>query len=188
MKGASNGQLSGTVLFDLSSAFDLLPVDILIKKAAIYGLDKSFQQWLRSYLSGRFQSVWIDHCFSPLLPCELGVPQGSILGPLVFLLFINDLSFSLDCDSQQYADDTTLSATGDCVEDISAKLTSNCSKLSNWMSSNRFKLNADKTHVMTLGTEKRLKNNHKITVEMDNLELRESPEGKETLLGIGFSK
>ena len=93
----------------------------------------------------------------------------------------------MDCDSQQYADDTTLSATGDCVEDISAKLTSNCSKLSNWMSSNRFKLNADKTHIMTLGTVERVNNYHnKITVEMDDLELRESPEGKETLLGIEF--
>ena len=61
-------------------------------------------------MSGRHQAVWINHVYSTYLPCEVGVHQGSIWGPLIILLFINDLSYSLNCDLEQYADDTTLSS------------------------------------------------------------------------------
>ena len=109
VQSASSGKLSGAVFLDLSAAFDLVPPDILQEKLEVYGLDNSFLFWMKKYVSGRLQSVWIDHCFSNYLPCEVGVPQGSILGPLIFLIFINDLSYSLKSDVEQYADDTTVS-------------------------------------------------------------------------------
>ena len=93
----------------MSAAFDLVPPDILQEKIKIYGLDRNFLSWMDDYMSMRFQAVWIDHCFSSYMPCEVGVPQGSILGPLIFLLFINDLSYEVSSDIQQYADDTTVS-------------------------------------------------------------------------------
>ena len=107
VQAAADGQVSGAVLLDLSAAFDLVSPEILLKKLTIYGLDAGFLTWIESYLSDRQQCVWIDHTMSEFLHCEVGVPQGSNLGPLFFLLFVNDLPFVLDCDMEQYADDST---------------------------------------------------------------------------------
>ena len=81
---AHNGNISGAVLLDLSTAFDLVSHKILIEKLKVYGLQSDFLDWIKSYMSDRYQSVWIDHVYSQCLPCEVGVPQGSNLGPLFF--------------------------------------------------------------------------------------------------------
>ena len=83
-KAASQGQLSGIVLVDLSSAFDLVSPTLLIQKLKIYGFDDATTAWILSYLTDRYQSVWIDHTFIDFLANNLGVPQGSNLGPLYF--------------------------------------------------------------------------------------------------------
>ena len=83
---ASEGKLNGVMFLDLSAAFDLVSHEMLIKKLSIYRLDKGYLTWLESYLSDRYQSVWIDHVYSDFLPCQVGVPQGSILGPLLFMI------------------------------------------------------------------------------------------------------
>ena len=113
-------------ILDLSAAFDLVSHEILMRKLKIYGVHNCFLQWIEDYMTGRQQSVWIDHCFSPFLPCGVGVPQGSILGPLIFLAFINDMSFNTESDIEQYADDTTLSTSSESVQEVSQILTENC--------------------------------------------------------------
>ena len=184
VQGAADGQVSGAVLLDLSAAFDLVTPEILLSKLKIYGVDSSFLAWIESYLTGRYQGVWIDHAMSSCLPCDIGVPQGSNLGPLFFIIFANDLPFILNCSMDQYADDSTLSATGKDVSDINNKLDENCEVVSNWMEENKLKLNADKTHILTLGTEQRLRlPGNKVSVKMDDFALQESPEQFETLLG-----
>ena len=184
VQGAAHGQVSGAVLLDLSAAFDLVTPEILLKKLEIYGVDKSFLAWIESYLTGRYQGVWIDHTMSGFLPCDIGVPQGSNLGPLFFILFANDLPYILNCSMDQYADDSTLTATGKSVTEINDILEDNCEVVSNWMEENKLQLNADKTHILTLGTQQRLKlPGNKVNVTMDGLVLQESPEQFETLLG-----
>ena len=185
VQAASQGQVSGAVLLDLSAAFDLVPPDILVRKLRIYGLDEDSLAWIESYMSDRFQAVWIDHVMSDFLPCEVGVPQGSNLGPLFFMLYVNDLPSTLTCNIEQYADDSTLYATGKTSEDISAVLEANCEIVSNWMSENLLQLNADKTHILTLGTRERLALiGNRVSVKMDGILLQENLEHRETLLGV----
>ena len=150
VKAASHGQVTGVVLADLSAAFDLVSPTLLIRKLKIYGFRDDILAWLTSYLTGRFQSVWIDHTFSEFIENNIGVPQGSNLGPLLFLIFFNDLAVSFNGDLDCYADDSTISTTGQNVLEVEEKLNSHCLFLSNWMKENKFKLNAEKTHLMLL--------------------------------------
>ena len=154
------------------------------KKLKAYGSDVSICDWIGSYLEGRSQAVWIDHMLSDFAPVNIGVPQGSNLGPLFFLIFYNDWLTTLNCGVDVYADDSTLSETGDNSEVIGTKLTENCRKVSTWMVSNQFKLNADKTHLLTVGTEQRLRNTTPVQVEMDSVKLVDSADKCEILLGV----
>ena len=88
---ASKGQVSGVVLVDLSAAFDLVSPSLLIQKLKVYGLQEDITTWILSYLTERYQTVWIDHVFSDFLENSIGVPQGSNLGPLFFLILFIDL-------------------------------------------------------------------------------------------------
>ena len=185
VKAAAAGQVSGVVLLDLSAAFDLVDPTLLLAKLRIYGLGGDVLHWVESYLKDRQQGVWIDHVLSEFLPCEVGVPQGSILGPLLFLIYYNDLPYSVKCAVDAYADDSTLSATSQDTESIGNVLTESCSVVSQWMKANKLKLNAGKTHLLTVGTAERLRMMQKpVEVEMEGVKLSEGASKAELLLGV----
>ena len=181
------GYFSGSVLLDLSAAFDLVSHKLLLDKLKIYGLHTDFLEWIQSYMSGRYQSVWIDHVYSRCLSCEVGVPQGSNLGPLFFLLFANDLPYQMNFDMVQYTDDSTLTVSGKTIAEIETKIERGCNLVNTWMRENQLKLNAEKTHLLVLGTEQRM--NHldsQLNVLMDGVNLNESEDRNEILLGCWF--
>ena len=187
-RAASQGQFSGAVLLDLSAAFDLVDHTLLLKKLRIYGADEDCLCWIESYFSNRAQAVWIDHVFSEYLECKVGVPQGSNLGPLFFLVYFNDLPGNLENPADAFADDTTLTATGTSLEAIESSLSRDCYQVSNWMRSNKLKLNADKTHVMVLGTQQRLRTlGRPLSICMDGVTLKENPSRTNISVSGGFS-
>ena len=156
---------------------------------------------MSSYLSGRSQAVYLDGSMSSFLPVEVGVPQGSILGPLCYILFTNDLPESiLDTTSHVhfspltthcaecgglccFADDSTYSVTGKNMEMLEQKLNDKYTAMANYMNSNRLKLNDEKTHllIMTTGQKQKLMN---IAVKISTIGGEIKPIRTEKLLGI----
>ena len=186
--GALNGEISAVVLLDLSAAFDLVCPNLLVEKLRIYGIQQDCLEWIQSYLIGRKQSVWIDHTLSGWLPVEVGVPQGSILGPLLFVIFANDLPFVLTCDIDTYADDSTLTSTQRDIYSVNEEMNLNCSLVYQWMKENKLCLNSEKTHLMIAGTSRRLQMTDKseLDISMGGHHINQSEERYETLLGVRF--
>ena len=91
IEGVESGQLTGACLLDMSSAFDVVNHELLLKKLACYGFSEHIILWIKSYLSERRQCVSIGGCISKFLDVNSGVPQGSILGPLLYTIFTNEL-------------------------------------------------------------------------------------------------
>ena len=110
-KHLDQNHVIGAVLMDLSKAFDCLPHELLIAKLAAYGISKKSLKLLYSYLTNRKQTVKIKGKLSIFLEILAGVPQGSILGPILFNIFINDIVHIFEkCDLNNFADDNGLSA------------------------------------------------------------------------------
>ena len=136
------------VFCDLSKAFDTLNHEILLTKLHHYGIRNKEWQWFQSYLQGRCQFVTLNGFNSSKAPLETGVPQGSILGPLLFLLYINDLASSTQLECVKFADDTNLLVTGSNLEEMIDTLNDELETVSDFFKANQLKLNAKKTKVV----------------------------------------
>ncbi len=129
----------------------------MIHKLCLYGCSDTSLQWFLSYLSGRYQHVSYDGHLSDPLPVTLGVPQRSILGPLFFILFMNDLVLEVEnAHLEMYANYSTLCTAAKSVETINSTLTAQAKPVYCWISINRMVLNVDKTECMLISTVKRL--------------------------------
>ena len=135
-----------SLFLDLSKAFDTVNHSILLSKLDLYGIRNIENQWFRSYLSKRKQKVYVNGVFSDSLAINSGVPQGSILGPLLFLIYINDIVqvtnyFSL----RLFADDTSLTATGKDLDLLLYQINQELPAIYEWLCSNKLTLNLSKT-------------------------------------------
>ena len=147
------GHKIGAIIMDLSKAFDTLNHDLLLAKLKAYGFDAKSVAFLKSYLSDRQQRCKIDDTFSDWQKLIAGVPQGSILGPLLFNIFINDLFLIIEnCTLCNYADDNTLYACRQNLDDVIVALQKDFCKLSEWFHNNSMVLNPEKCYFMVLGT------------------------------------
>ena len=135
---------------DLSKAFDCLPHDLLIAKPEAYRVEKSSLLLLMSYLKDWKQAVKLKGIRSLLQLIKSGVPQGSILGPMLFNIFINDLFFLLDSELHNFANDNTISAVSETIPELVDSLTSKSNLAVGWFNSNSMIVNPDKFKAIVL--------------------------------------
>ena len=102
---------------DFKKAFDSVPHARLIKKLNEYGIEGNLLKWIKSFLTGRSQYVNVNNCKSEEKSVKSGVPQGSVLGPTLFIYFINDLPLTTTVDTKIFADDTKVYTTINSQED-----------------------------------------------------------------------
>ena len=151
------------VLFlDLSKAFDMVNHTILNTKLKALGVKESTLEWFCSYLNNRQQHTVVDSSLSDPVHMTSGVPQGSILGPLLFVCYTNDLpNFCENLGPFIYADDTTLLATGDSLDELDIKIQSDFDNLNNWFKVNHLSVNPKKSKLMVFCRDRsRFKGSH----------------------------
>ena len=129
LTGFDSGLLTGMILIDLQKAFDTINHDILLKKMSLAGFSCQSITWFESYLSNRRFQVSIKNKYSNVANINCGVPQGSILGPLLFLLYVNDMPQAVDCELFLYADDSCLVYQHRDAKEIETKLNKNFSRV-----------------------------------------------------------
>ena len=122
LKGFDDSLVTGMIWIDLQKAFDMINYDILLKKLGIIGFSDHSVKWFQSYLSNCKFTVNLENFFSKVSSMSCSVPQGSILGPLLFLIYINDMPITVKCYLFLYADDTCLVLQSKNVKDIKKQL------------------------------------------------------------------
>ena len=136
-----------------NKAFHTIDRDILLRKLENYGVDPNSLGWLKSYFSGRTQKCQVNGQLSNSKPVTCDVPQGSNLGPLLFLVNINDLQNCFNCGTpRMFADDTSVSYASDSLDELQNVLNSELKCLHSWLITNRLSLNIAKTEFMTTGS------------------------------------
>ena len=171
----NNSKLTGIVSLDLRKAFDTVNFDILLDKLYYYGVTGNSLKLCKSYLSNRHQCVSIEGKVSDFENITLGVPQGSILGPLMFIIYINDISSSVQYSHVNiYADDTAIFLEGNDIDYIRKFLQLDMEGLSVWLEVNKLSLNLTKTVCMVVTTHQKNKALAKSNVNLNlNIVLNE---------------
>ena len=144
-----NGNVIGALLTDLSKAFVCLPHDLIIAKLNSYGFNLTALNLIHNYLTKRKQRTKINHSYSSWEDILFGVPQGSILGPILFNIFLSDLFLIVDdIDIANYADDNTIYKEHENIDDLITSLQDAAAKLFKWFSDNQMKGNTDKCYLL----------------------------------------
>ena len=167
-----DGYVIGIVTLDLEKAFDLISYDILLKKLEYYGFDQNVLCWLKDYFNGREQCTSVNGKMSSTRKVKSGVPQGSILGPLLFIITLNDLHKSVNnCSLSLYADDTCMYFAAKDRKTLEKNINDDLKSISAWFSHNKLLLNVDKCQFMLAGSKHKLSELCNVDIRLNNKKL-----------------
>ena len=180
------GYIVGMASLDLSKAFDSIDHSHLLQKLTDIGMGKSLVEWTKSYLTNRTQKTKFSSVTSETATVTSGVPQGSILGPILFIIFTNDLvtAFSNQTHVVSYADDTQLLETGKTIEEVKEKLERTIDIAQHWYKHNSLMSNPAKTEIIVFRTKKGKKHNITIKVQENGEEVELKPADCIKVLGV----
>ena len=151
------GNVNAVIFLDLKKAFDTVDHSILLSKLKAYGVGSNSSNWFKSYLDNRTQKCFVNGSLSNTQPLTCGIPQGTILGPLLFILYINDLPNCLNnSHPRMYADDTHLTFASNNVVHLEEYMNDDLTKITEWLAANKLTLNKSKTEFMLIGSRQRL--------------------------------
>ena len=162
----SKGNYVGMVLLDLQKAFDTVDHEILCNKLEAMGIN--FTKWFKSYLGDRNQIVVANETSSEPGIVSCGVPQGSILGPLLFLCYVNDMAISVKCKLLLYADDSALIVSGSNPQSIADTLSKELESCRQWLMDNKLSLHLGKTESILFGSKRKLRKVESFDVKCGN--------------------
>ena len=145
------GENVDSIYLDFSKAFDKVPHKRLMLKLKSFGIDGKLLKWISEWLQGRMQRVVTSGCKSDWAKVLSGVPQGSVLGPLLFIMYINDLDDVVGCEVSKFADDTKIFQRI-CTDDARNTLQQDLNRLGEWSEKWQMKFNEDKCNVMHFGS------------------------------------
>lgn len=161
LRNIEEGLVTGVVFIDLKSAFDSVSHELLLSKLSTYGVKETEAIWFSNYLHDREQCVKVNDSLSNFRPISKGVPQGSMISPLLFSIFINDacnIKFGNSFKLCVYADDTAIFCRGKSCSLVQKELQLALNKILAWIDDNRLTLNVKKTKCMLIGTQSKVKN------------------------------
>ena len=166
------GHYVGGIFIDLEKAFDTVNHTMLCRKLEYYGIRGIPNLLIKSFLSNRKQYVSINGFESNIKEISCGVPQGSTLGPLLFLIYINDFQYSLDkSKASHFADDTNILYASKSIKTIETVLNHELKLASTWLCANKLSLNEDKTKLIIFHSRNKVLNENSISIKLNNKKL-----------------
>ena len=160
LQAIDDNLINGVCFFDLTKCFNTIDPDILLFKLEKYGIKNKAHSWFKSYLYDHTQCSLVNGNLSNCANVRIGVPQGTVLGPILFLLFMNDLPMHVE-NVTLFADDTMIDVRGNTVDEVIILLQAEIDKLVNWFYMNKLTVNVKKPCSMLIGTPQKINNHYK---------------------------